>query len=384
VNNAAQLFRLFGRPAEAMSAILDQGSPLFAASAVVIVSLLLELPLRIALSFSLAFLPLLALAVVYVPSTLLLTNVIERMGGLSVVFQRDYSPLLTCAAMAWSAISLPIVVAAWLLPLAFVRGVAIVAYMYFAVLMVVAVRTVFGTETRTAAGVVSLSWIPLLVAPFLWRPLSFVLRFLTSPLLLLFVFYYLRSELANLGAGFRSRQQFHRMLEASTVNPHDSDAQYQLGLIYQQRRQSTEAIRRFNNAVAIDPSEADAHFQLGRIALEQGRLNDAMEHFQTVYSQDDQHSSSEILRELGALYVAAGQYKDALNQLEVYVERRPYDPEGLYYEGFALEKSGDAARAYEMYGRAIEAARTAPRYRRKYTAKWSRLAQKQLRKLPAT
>jgi hypothetical protein len=37
-----------------------------------------------------------------------------------------------------------------------------------------------------------------------------------------------------------------------------------------------------------------------------------------------------------------------------------------------------------MYGRAIEAARTAPRYRRKYTAKWSRLAQKQLRKLPAT
>jgi len=83
-----------------MSAILDQGSPLFAASAVVIVSLLLELPLPIALSFSLAFLPLLALVVIYVPSTLLLTNLIERMGGLSVVFQRDYSPLLTCAAMA--------------------------------------------------------------------------------------------------------------------------------------------------------------------------------------------------------------------------------------------------------------------------------------------
>jgi len=152
VNNAAQLFRLFGRPAEAMSAILDQGSPLFAASAVVIVSLLLELPLPIALSFSLAFLPLLALAVVYVPSTLLLTNLIERMGGLSVVFQRDYSPLLTCAAMAWSAISLPIVVAAWLLPLALVRGVAIVAYMYFAVLMVVAVRTVFWNGNAHCSG----------------------------------------------------------------------------------------------------------------------------------------------------------------------------------------------------------------------------------------
>jgi tetratricopeptide (TPR) repeat protein len=365
-----------------MSAVLDQGSLLFATSAVVIVSLLLELSLQGRLSFSLAFLPLLALAIVYVPSTLLLTNLIARLGGLSVVFQRDYSPLLTCAAMAFAAVNLPVAVAAWLTPLPVVRGLAIIAYLYFAVLMIFAVRTVFGTETRIAAGVVSVSWIPLVAAPFLWGPLSLILRFLTSPFLLLFVFYYLRSELANLGSGLRSRQQFHRMLEAASVNPHDGDAQYQLGLIYQQRRQSTEAIRRFSNAVKIDPGETDAHFQLGRIALEQGRLNDALAHFQTVYVQDEKHNSSEILRELGALYVTAGQYQDALNQLEVYIERRPYDPEGLYYQGFALEKTGDVARARKMYERAIEAARTAPRFRRRYTAKWSRLAQRQTRKLP--
>jgi hypothetical protein len=34
-----------------------------------------------------------------------------------------------------------------------------------------------------------------------------------------------------------------------------------------------------------------------------------------------------------------------------------------------------------MFERAIEAARTAPRYRRRLTGKWSRLAQKRLRKL---
>jgi hypothetical protein len=39
----------------------------------------------------------------------------------------------------------------------------------------------------------------------------------------------------------------------------------------------------------------------------------------------------------------------------------------------------DAARG--KYEQAIEAARTAPRYRRRVTAKWSRLAQKQLGKL---
>lgn len=364
-----------------MSAILDQGSLLFASSTVIIVSLLLEFSLGTALSILTAALPLLALAIIYVPSTLLLTNLIGGLGGLSVVFQRDYSSLLTCAAMAWAAVNMPIVVAGWLMPLPIVRDVAIVAYLYFAVLMVFAVRTVFGTGNGTAAGVVSLSWIPLLAALFLWGPLSLILRWLTSPFLLFFVFYYLRGEFATLGAGLRSRQHFHRMLEAAAINPHDGDAQYQLGLIYQQRRQYTEAIRRFKNAVAIDPGETDAHFQLGRIAIEQGRLSDALEHLQTVFVQDEKHNSNEILRELGALYVTAEQYHDALPQLELYTERRPYDPEGLYYLGFALEKTGEVARAREMYQRAIEAARTAPRFRKRYTAQWSRLAQRQTRKL---
>src|SRR5439155_6667491 len=155
---------------------------------------------------------------------------------------------------------------------------------------------------------------------------------------------------------------------------------YQLGLIYQQRRQYTEAIRQFKSAVSIDPKETDAHFQLGRIALEQGRLKDAFESLQAVLDQDEKHSSGEILRELGRLYLAAKQYEDARRELAMYVERRPYDPEGLYYYGQTLERLGDAPGAREMYARAVEAARATPRFRRRYTAKWSRLAQKQLGK----
>jgi tetratricopeptide (TPR) repeat protein len=171
------------------------------------------------------------------------------------------------------------------------------------------------------------------------------------------------------------------MLNASALNPHDGEAQYQLGLIYQQRRQYTEAIERFRNAVAIDPGETDAHFQLGRIAREQGRLADALAHFQAVMDQNDKHSQSEILRELGAVYLAARQYQDAWRFLAEYIERRPYDPEGLYYLGQALEGQGRAGDAREAYGRAAEAVGTAPRYRRRFIAKWSRLAQKQIRKL---
>jgi predicted Zn-dependent protease len=97
--------------------------------------------------------------------------------------------------------------------------------------------------------------------------------------------------------------------------------------------------------------------------------------------QNDKHSQSEILRELGAVYLAARQYQHAWRFLAEYIERRPYDPEGLYYLGQALEGQGRAGEAREAYARAAEAVGTAPRYRRRFIAKWSRLAQKQIRKL---
>jgi tetratricopeptide (TPR) repeat protein len=117
---------------------------------------------------------------------------------------------------------------------------------------------------------------------------------------------------------------------------------------------------------------------LGRIARQQGRLPDALAHFQTVLDQDERHSQSEILRELGVMYITVRQYEDARQMLADYVGRRPYDPEGLYYYGQALEGVGRASEAREVYERAVEADRTAPRYRRRITARWSRLAQKSL------
>ena len=360
-----------------MSAILDQGSLLFASVAVLAVSLFYKSGL--AISF---YMPLLVLAVAYVPGVLLLSGLLARLGGgLGSVFQRDYAPLLTSTAMAWAAANLPLALAGWMLPLPVFLILAAAAQLYFLVLMFFVVRTVFGTGNGTAVAVVCLSWIPVVAASFLWGPLHFLLGWLASPFFLFFAYYYLGSEIGNLGAGLRRGQNFRRMLNAAALNPHDGEAQYQLGLIYQQRRHNSEAIARFRKAVAIDAGETDAHFQLGRIAREQGRLADALAHFQTVMDQNDKHSQNEILRELGAVYLAARQYEDARRFLAEYIDRRPYDPEGLYYLGQALEGLGRAGEAREAYARTAEAVSTAPRFRRRAIAKWSRLAQRQIRKL---
>ena len=376
-DNIKLLLRVFWQPAAAMSAILDQGSLLFASAAVLTVSLFYKFGFAIGF-----YMPLLVLAVAYVPGVLLLSGVLARLGGgLGSVFQRDYSPLLTCTAMAWAAASLPLVLAGWLLPAPVFQILAALAQLYFFVLMFFVVRTVFGTDNWVAAVVACLSWIPVVAASFLWGPLRFLMRWLASPFFLFFAFYYLGGEIGNLGAGLRRSQNFRRMLNAAALNPHDGEAQYQLGLIYQQRRQYTAAIERFRKAVAIDPGETDAHFQLGCIAREQGRFAEALAEFQSVVDQNEKHSQNEILRELGALYLAARQYEDARRFLAEYIERRPYDPEGLYYLGQALEGLGRAADARDAYARVAEAVRTAPRYRRRVVAKWSRLAQRQIRKL---
>lgn len=412
LDNMRLLLRLFWRPSNAMGEILDQGSLFFASAAVLAVSLLLQFNLRSVIppappaaqqtqavevdpneppvltvrppprwSFSF-YSPLLVLAIVYVPGTLLVTSLIGRLGGFGVTFSRDYSALLTCASMAWAVVNLPLALVATTVPLPVLAMVAALAYLYFAVLMFFAVRTVLGTENGITVASVCLSVIPLAAAVFFWGPLRFILGYLASPFFLFYAFYYLRGEFVNIGSGLRSRQNFRRMLDAAAINPHDAEAQYQLGLIYQQRRQYDEAIQRFKNAVAINAAETDAHFQLGRIAREQGRLKDALTQFQIVLDQDDKHNQSEILREIGATYLAARQYNDARRELATYLERRPYDAEGLFDYGLALEKLNDSKGAREAYTRSIEAARTAPRYRRRYTARWSRLAQKQLRKLP--
>ncbi len=359
-----------------MGDVLDRGSLLFFSVTVLAVSWATGGFSFWRFSF---YLPLLALAAIYVPGVVILSGLIGRAG---IAFQRDYAPMLTCAAAAWTAANLPVLAVVWFLPRLYAAASG-AAILYFLVLMFFAVRTVFGTGNGTAIAVVSLSWIPLVAAYFLRGPLRYVLGWLASPFFIFYIFYFLRGEFGNLGAGLRSRQSFRGNLEAAAVNPHDGEAQYQLGLVYQQRRNFTEAIRRFGNAVAIDPAQTDAHFQLGRIAREQGRLSDALTHFQTVVNLDERHSQSEILREIGALYISARQYEDARRELGEYTERRPYDPEGLFYFGQALEGLGKMEEAREAYRRAAEAASLAPSYLKRAAARWSRLARKQTRRLMA-
>jgi tetratricopeptide (TPR) repeat protein len=294
----------------------------------------------------------------------------------SVLLRRDYGPLFTCGLMAWAAAHLPFAFAGLALERLGLSektalGLWTVSAICFGLLMALGLRMLFGINYSKGLLLVAVAALSFSIQAKLFASVS---PYLFSPFLLFYAFNMFRGDIGDIGFSLRQRQGFRRSMEAATINPRDGSAHYQLGLIYQYRRQYAEAISRFEKAVKIDNEETDAHFQLGRIAREQGRLQDAINHFSVVLEQDDKHAQSEIWREIGATYLAASMLSEAKDTLEKFIERRAYDPEGLYYYGKTLEQLDRRDEAREVFSRCVEAVKTMPSYRYREQRKWDKLA----------
>ena len=326
------------------------------------------------------FTTVLGMAILYIPCLLLLVAGSGANASFGVLLRRDYGPLLTCGLMAWAAAHLPFALAGFALPSLGLSektalGLWAASAICFALLMALALRMLFGIKYAKGLLLVSIAALSFSVQAKLFSAVS---PFIFSPFILFYAYLMFRGDIGDIGFSLRQRQNFRRSMEAATINPRDASAHYQLGLIYQHRRQYGEAISRYQKAVEIAHDETDAHFQLGRIAREQNRLQDAINHFSVVLEQDDKHAHNEIWREVGSTYLAASMFTDAKEALAKFIDRRPYDPEGLYYYGKTLEQLGEREAAREMFGRCVEAVNTMPSYRYREQRKWDKLARERL------
>jgi hypothetical protein len=328
--------------------------------------------------------PLLAISIFYVPVLVLLLSIFGAVGNFGLALRRDYAALATCILMAWAAGHLPFAVAgAWLytssVPLVVYFALWIGSSLLFGFFVIFALRTVMGVNYGAAIAAIALGWISFTLAMYVFQ---YVSPWLLSPFLLFFLFFYfggyLGGEVRGFGNAYRQKQNFKRFLHNATVNPRDADAHVQLGLIYQQRRQDAKALEHFSKAIEIDPQEIDANYQLGRMARERNDLQNALNHFAIVLEQDDKYSLNEVWREIGATYLAANMYGEAVDALEKFVDRRPVDPEGLYYLGRALKGAGNNDRARGMFEQAVESVNSSPDYRRRDIQKWRKLAEKEI------
>ena len=351
------------------------------------------------------------IALVFCPLALFLANLFERRASFRLRLQQDYGPLAATMFYALTAASLSatiLTIAATLsgvqqtlanrmlgtllaqrdqLPpeiIPLIEQGVLRSGLLAAVLSVMVLLAIFGAWAVIGIRVVfRLSWLQSAIVVFISgtllipasRLIPIVGMLLASPFLLLMVFLLLRGYFSEITRTQRARESFKQNLEAATQNPADASAHYNLGLIHQQRGELEAARERFERAIQIDDDEIDAHYQLGRIALQQKRFADAVKNFEQVVSRDQAHSQHEIWREVGGTYIAAGQFEDARDALERFLEQRPSDPEALYLMGRAHAGLGHRREAASSMQACIEAVKTAPAYKYRSDKRWLNEAQ---------
>lgn len=363
---------------------------------------------------------LLPVAVVLVPVLAFMANLLERRGSFGVVIRQEYFSLASAVFYGFMAANLAAILIDTFLHFSGIQAtyvantvqemprtlevwrsfgtseaqltqlsqlytpVAIAEILFlmiklplFATATVIAVREVFRTSVLRAMAIVLLGFVAGL--PF-WLILYPVFHtILGSPFLLVLLFFFLRGYLGEVTKTHKARAAFKQNLEAATLNPADASAHYNLGLIHQQRGELDQARERFERSVHIDPDEVDAHYQLGRIARAQNRWSDAIGHFEQVVARESSHAQHEIWREIGATYIAAGQFSDARDALERFLDRRQMDPEGLYLMGRAHAGLGHNREAATSMQACIDAVKTAPAYKYRTEKRWLNEAQQFLK-----
>jgi tetratricopeptide (TPR) repeat protein len=348
-------------------------------------------------------------AIVLIPILTMVANIFERRGSFRVVLTQEYAPLAASVLYALTAANLvSLLIAAALhysgLQPQYVASViqeannnpymqqfgevaqqlknpVVVAYSFFAFFqrtilaigIVVAVKDTFRMSVGRALAVTFVSGF----SSIFFASLVFVLLsgVLGSPFLLVLLFFLLRGYFNDIVGSHRAKAAFKQNLESATLNPADSSAHYNLGLIHQSRGELEQARERFERALQIDPEEIDASYQLGRIARQQKRYGDAIQNFEQVVLRNPAHSQYEVWREVAATYIAAGQFEDARTALDQFLEHRPSDPEGLYLMGRAHAGLGHKREATSLMQACIEAVKTAPAYKYRASKRWLNEAQ---------
>lgn len=186
------------------------------------------------------FSPLLALGICFVPIVILVLTRWDNLGGFTTILFRDYVPLLVCCLLAWTAPYLLLAgvnegLRIWRLPWYDHAALWWAAQAYFAVLAVLAIRTVSGTRIWRALVAAGAGWCASVGGVFVFSMMGGATAYLASPFVLYYLYYMyagLGPEFRSLGAGLRTRQRLKQGLENATLNPRDADAHYQLGLIY--------------------------------------------------------------------------------------------------------------------------------------------------------
>ncbi|MEZ2238967.1 tetratricopeptide repeat protein [Microcoleus sp.] len=139
---------------------------------------------------------------------------------------------------------------------------------------------------------------------------------------------------------------------AIAIDPHNSMAYSNLGVVKQQMGLLPEAIAHYRQALALEPNLAETLSNLGSALADAGETAEAIAVYDRALSLNPHCAEAWI--NLGLAREAQGELAEAINCYQQGIEVNPNCPEAYLNLGIALEKQGDKeGEAKEFYDRAI-------------------------------
>jgi len=114
---------------------------------------------------------------------------------------------------------------------------------------------------------------------------------------------------------------------ATSLDPKNARAHYNLGNVLVQQREWDLALAQFQKALALQPDFAEAHNNLGNILFEQGLVEMAIDHFQVALKI--RPDFAEAHANLGKALLEKGQVQDVLAHGQEALKLQPDNPDVL-------------------------------------------------------
>jgi len=324
------------------------------------------------------------LLLIYLPAIVVLSNSISGYGLGFSVSKREYRAHASALLPMWGLLFLIAAPMQWLVPHFLVLsslagGVEFsVGWLVRAVLIVLytpwAIKQLNYLAPAQAIGVFILSWF---TGPVYYVATSFVFAlpfFVLIPLM-----YFAYQRLRDYATSHAGERTFQQQLHTLTLNPQDSDAHYQLGLLQLKRGNLDTARQYFERAAHIDPNDPDYHYFLGRTCEKKGEWAHALEQYEETYRLNPEYGTGDIFREVGRGYLHTGSIEKAIEFLKFFLNKRNSDPEGRYWLAVALKKAGDIEQMKAQVNMILEQARSHPRFFRKENREWLYRARSMIR-----
>jgi tetratricopeptide (TPR) repeat protein len=161
--------------------------------------------------------------------------------------------------------------------------------------------------------------------------------------------------------------EFH---QATELDPNMAEGFADLGEVYMEKHDYGAAIPPLKRAVELSPELLPAHRLLGYALLSQGYAEESIPHLQQAHEQ----------AALGIAQIEAGKLQEAVANLQSALDKRPNDPDLLYYLGRAsgllskqaidtlLDAYPNSARAHQALAENYFVLRQMPQAEREYRA----------------